>query len=82
MHTCDNRLCCNPMHLKMGTHDDNMADAKQKRRFRPRPRFLKEEDVLFIRQNPQISLHRCAELFNTTFNNIHRIRHYKTWKHI
>lgn len=25
-HTCDRPMCCNPHHLKLGTHGDNMAD--------------------------------------------------------
>lgn len=32
MHLCDNKLCCNPEHLKPGTHADNMADMKAKGR--------------------------------------------------
>lgn len=33
-HTCDNRLCCNPEHIFLGTSKDNMLDASNKGRLK------------------------------------------------
>jgi hypothetical protein len=42
-HNCDTPLCCNPLHLFLGTHKDNMDDmtAKGRRRSRPKQRVSK-----------------------------------------
>lgn len=32
-HHCDNPPCCNPVHLFLGTHPDNVDDAKSKNRY-------------------------------------------------
>src|ERR1044072_3196962 len=32
MHSCDNGVCCNPKHLKLGTARDNINDMIQKKR--------------------------------------------------
>jgi len=40
-HTCDNRRCCNPAHLIVGTHRDNVRDMDDRKRRNP-PRLRGE----------------------------------------
>jgi hypothetical protein len=32
LHTCDNRMCCSPFHLFLGTQKENLLDASKKGR--------------------------------------------------
>jgi hypothetical protein len=46
-HTCDNRRCCNPAHLFLGTHRENMQDMTRKHRAPHRK--LTPDQILEIR---------------------------------
>jgi len=37
LHSCDTRTCCNPGHLRLGTHQDNMDDMVSRGRSKGHP---------------------------------------------
>lgn len=93
MHACDNPRCVNPEHLSVGTNSDNINDAIAKGRMHPVPppiqrgsdqhtSKLKESDVRFIRDNPDILAHDLAKKYGTNATSIYKVRSRKTWNHI
>ena len=48
MHICDNRLCCNPLHLKLGTQQDNLKDMNNKKRHGVHPKKCTSEKLQTI----------------------------------
>jgi predicted XRE-type DNA-binding protein len=86
MHTCDNRLCINPSHLKLGTHQDNMADMVAKGRNTKGDTCgrskIKSETVNQILSEPNLTQLQIAEKYGISRSHVSRIRSGKTWKHI
>lgn len=48
LHSCHNRLCCNPYHLRWGTHKENMLD----RAARKLPAWNRNNPPALIKNNP------------------------------
>lgn len=89
-HSCDNRRCCNPDHLWLGTHQENIRDMAQKGRG---ARFigsdhpsakLGDSDVAIIKTLLRLGVAgiRLAALFEVSMSNISSIKHERTWTHV
>lgn len=87
LHSCNNPHCCNPAHLRAGTHTENMQD-KVLANTQHRPTGgknvkakLSEEQVRLILADPRKVSVIAAE-YGVTRTNIHDIRARNTWTHI
>lgn len=92
LHRCDNRKCCNPAHLFLGTNSDNMADKLAKSRHRwgncrgeehGRAK-LNEEKVRRIRTLYAygMTLKQLAAEFDIDFTSIWAVVRRKSWAHV
>ena len=84
-HTCDNRLCCNPDHLILGTITDNMADkVKRNRQLKGEQHSnskLTAKQAMEIYSSPLLQ-DELAKLYNINQTTVSLIKHKKRWKHI
>lgn len=91
MHSCDNRACCNPNHLSIGTRQDNNIDSVTKGHRKglggskgesnPISKLTKDQ-VLAIRLS-NLSPKEIETKFNLSRSYSYEIGRYKnTWKHI
>ena len=76
LHTCDNTICCNILHLFKGTHQDNMDDKVRKGRQAKgnqicQPMFTEEDRKQFVKLRKQgLTLKQIGDKFGTTKQTI------------
>lgn len=91
-HRCDNRLCVNPEHLFVATHEENMADCYAKGRQAKGAKIhfatLTEEQVRYIKANYIKTSPRkgngsqIARHLGINPGTVHAIGSGRSWKHI
>lgn len=91
LHKCDNPPCCNPAHLRLGTHEDNMRDMAEKGRSctdqlgsKGHNAKLTEADVESIRIDAARGIQQklLALKFHVSKGSISDIVNCKTWQHV
>lgn len=80
LHKCDNRRCCNPEHLFLGTHKDNTRDMVLKGRAKGNGK-LTPLQIQAIRADNRKQAEISKE-YGITRIQIWRIKSHKVWKFI
>lgn len=86
-HRCDNGLCCNPKHLFLATHAENMKDRVSKERTSRGEEVglskLTETEVFWIYENmDKLKPIEMARLLKIDRSVISRIRRGLAWNHL
>lgn len=87
LHHCDNKLCVNPSHLYLGTHEDNREDAVERDRTSHGENHhrakLTADDVREIRQRGENESQRhLANEFGISQTSVYDIINGRTWTRV
>lgn len=77
-HRCDNRRCCNPAHLFLGTARDNSLDCLSKERL-IRRLYAPQVHCIFLMGRAGIEQHRLARMFRVSRATVSDIYCGRTW---
>jgi len=78
-HSCGNRACVNPRHIRWGTNIENYWDMV--RHGNRKTTHLNEANIVEIRASTA-SAKELAQQYNVTLSAIHQILSRRNWKHV
>ena len=87
LHSCDNKLCVNPKHLRQGSHIDNVHDAMNKELYNNNKKLNTEavkviKWMLKYRKNVYGIGNKLARLYNVDKVTISLIKRGKIWSRV
>lgn len=88
LHSCNNRWCVNPRHIRQGTYADNAVDTLRSGNFPRGEKIgnskLKPNQVLDLRKRHSQgeSMRFLAKVFGVSFTCVRFAVKRKTWKHL
>lgn len=79
-HICDNPICCNPLHLFLGSDADNATDSMRKGRKRKKLRPGDVEEIFRMRKEG-VAVTTIAHKFKLSWGLVYQILRGERWKH-
>jgi hypothetical protein len=87
LHKCDNRRCCNPTHLFLGSRGDNNMDRAIKNRSacgesNGRSKLTQSDVIYIIMMKGKITQHNLAKMYGVSRSAIQEIMEGRNWRSI